>query len=346
MKTSFWEEEKSLWQLLKEFKEAEPFLEAPTLWDLFADDHPYEEQATADTSEAWLQTQEQLIEEILSEYLSQTPYNREEIEQLIESIQEFTFPEEEQEIDYVAVKYRKLAKYIAETYILPYQLNDSTLLHFLDALEDRLRNLNKAHIAASDKALMEAHLRLRAKKKGYSDEKLAQMLSHLELMWHQTTQEEQEIPEEEADLTTNDFVYPQIALAYSTTFYGFDDAGHLSYHVQERLANERFRQYEQEISMLLGKIPDKHLQPRSLDYNIMQQEEQWCIYEDFTKVHPFTFEFEGRFTAWEGNGKVLFLSMRKEDKELPYIIDLGALTLDKYEEILEKYHQMLDEVME
>ncbi|MEM9982874.1 MAG: hypothetical protein AAF734_10280, partial [Bacteroidota bacterium] len=97
MKAFFWEEEKSLWQLLKEFKEAEPFFKAPTLWDLFVDYHPYDEsQVTVDTSEAWLRTQEQLIEEILSEHLSQSPYNREEIEQLIEAIQEFTFPEEEQ----------------------------------------------------------------------------------------------------------------------------------------------------------------------------------------------------------------------------------------------------------
>ncbi|MEM9983377.1 MAG: hypothetical protein AAF734_12845, partial [Bacteroidota bacterium] len=256
-------------------------------------------------------------------------------------------PEEEQEVDHITLMYRNLAKHIAETYLLPYQLNDPTILHFLDALEDKLKKLNKAYIAASDKALMEAHLRTRAKEKGYSDEKLAQMLNHLELMWCQTAQEEQKMQEEEAGLRTTipDFVYPHLTLAYSTTFYGFNDAGHLPCQVQERLANERFRQYEQEISMLLGKIPDKHLQPRSLDYSIIQQEEQWCIYEDFTKAHPFTFEFEGYFTAWEGNKKVLFLSMRKEDKELPYIIELGVLTLNKYEELLDKYHQMLDEVM-
>ncbi len=52
------------------------------------------------------------------------------------------------------------------------------------------------------------------------------------------------------------------------------------------------------------------------------------------------YEFEGDFVVWKGDGKVLFLSMNKEDKELPYTIQLGGLTFDKYNEILEKYNKI------
>ncbi len=134
------------------------------------------------------------------------------------------------------------------------------------------------------------------------------------------------------------FIYQKINLACSNTFFGFnDDAGSLSYEEQESFAHQKFEDYKKEISELLKHSPDKNLQP-CLNLKNMEANNFWDIYYEFIEANPLMNEFQGHFAAWMGDEKVLFLSLNKEDKELPFHIDLGGLSLSKYKEILEKYN--------
>ena len=139
----------------------------------------------------------------------------------------------------------------------------------------------------------------------------------------------------------DEFDYPIIDLAYSNTFYGFnDDAGNLLYEEQEEFANKKFEQYKNEISELLKENPDDKLQPK-LDYRKLDENDNLdSLYWNNMETNPFMHEFEGKFAAWKREQKVLFLSMTKEDKELPYDIHLGGLSKEKYSEILNKFNNI------
>ena len=139
-----------------------------------------------------------------------------------------------------------------------------------------------------------------------------------------------------------EFDYPTIDLAYSNTFYDFNDAGYLSYEEQEEFANKKFVEYKNEISDLLKQDLDDKLLPK-LDYTKLNANDElenqyWLSIE----TNPFMHNFEGDFAVWKGEEKVLFLSVLKEDKELHYEIHLGGLTLEKYSEILKKFNKITE----
>lgn len=149
-------------------------------------------------------------------------------------------------------------------------------------------------------------------------------------------QNQREFDEEDID----EFDYPRINFAYSNTFYNHDDAGQLTYDEQEDFAKNKFEQYKNEISELLKQKPDDKLNPkldyRKLDANENLENVYWALME----TNPFMHEFEGNFAAWKNKEKILFLSITKEDKELPYEINLAGLTTKKYNEILDKFNKI------
>jgi hypothetical protein len=264
---------------------------------------------------------------------------------LIDAIEEYILPEKDQYTEDLYSKFKEIAKSIAQNYILPLKLKQSTIDNLLDRLEEKLENLNESHIIESDKEAMRQSIRLKGIKGEYSKEKVEEILQNFEMMWSiQTGKNEteyEETEEDKADIEIDDFIYPRLPLACSTTFYGFNgDGGNLSYEEQEEFVNKQFEQYKSEISELLNQQPDKTLQPK-LDYIKLDTDEDLEItYKESLETNPFMHEFKGNFVAWKGTEEVLFLSVSKEDKELPYEIIIGGLTLSKYYEILEKYNSI------
>ena len=138
-----------------------------------------------------------------------------------------------------------------------------------------------------------------------------------------------------------DFLYARLTLVYSDTFFGFDDSGHLSYEEQEARANQKFEEYTVEISGLLQLQPDSALMPKPLDCEKLDRENGWDAYDDFFETYSLAHELEGPLSAWQCDNKVLFLTMGKEDKELPYELSLCGLSFKHYRRVLEKYNQLL-----
>lgn len=342
MKNKFWIEEKSPKQFFKEFVLSEN--PKANFWDIFNSYEPdYSRTEPANTSEEWLQKQNKIIGEIIQNYFTQTKLNRREIELLIDAIEEYILPEEDQDTEDLYSKFKEVAKSIAQNHILPLKLKQSTIDDLLDRLEEKLENLNESHIIESDKEAMRQSIRLKGIKGEYSKEKVEEILQNFEMMWSIPTgkneTEYKETEEDKADIEIDDFIYPRFPLACSTIFFGFNgDGGNLSYEEQEEFVNKQFEQYKIEISELLNQQPSNTLQPK-LDYlKLNTNENLETIYLELIETNPFMCEFEGKFTAWKGEEKVLFLSVSKEDKELPYEINIGGLTLGKYYEILEKYN--------
>ena len=344
MKNKFWIEEKSPKQFFKEFILSEK--PKANFWDIFNSYEPdYSTTEPADTSEEWLQKQNKIVGEIIQNYFTQTKLNRREIELLIDAIEEYILPEENQDTEDLYSKFKEIAKSIAQNYILPLKLKQSTIDNLLDRLEEKLENLNESHIIESDKEAMRQSIRLKGIKGEYSKEKVEEILQNFEMMWSIPTgkneTEYEEAEEDETDIEIDDFIYPRFPLACSTTFYGFNgDGGNLSYEEQEEFVNKQFEQYKSEISELLNQQPDNTLQPK-LDYTKLDADKDLeAIYWETIETKPFMHEFEGNFAAWKGKEKVLFLFVSKEDKELPYEINIGGLTSSKYYEILEKYNSI------
>jgi hypothetical protein len=344
MKNKFWIEEKSPKQFFKKlFLSENP---KTNFWDIFNSYEPdYSITEPADKSEEWMQKQNEIVDKIIQKYFAQTQLNRKEIELLIDAIEEYLLPEEDQCVEYLYSKFKEIAKSIAQKYIIPLKLKQSTLNNLIDRLEDKLEHLNESHIIENDKEAMRQSIRLKGIKGEYSKEKVEEILESLEMMWSNPTEkseaEYEETEENKADIEIDDFIYPRFPLACSTTFYGFGgDGGNLSYKEQEEIVNKQFEQYKIEISELLNQQPDNTLQPK-LDYTKLDANENLeTIYWELIETNPFMHEFEGHFVAWKGTKEVMFLSVNKEDKELPYEIIIGGLTLSKYYEILEKYNSI------
>ncbi|MDC8004773.1 hypothetical protein POV27_11980 [Aureisphaera galaxeae] len=144
------------------------------------------------------------------------------------------------------------------------------------------------------------------------------------------------------EMIADDFIYPQIVLSYSDTFYGSQDAGNLTYEEQHAAVSRTFKNYKREITELLGQQPDKSLHPKPLRPESLKDQTHWDMYDTLFMQIPFLHEFEGQYTVWKGDRKVLFLSVRKEDNELPYDVVLGGLELDKYQEVLTVYNGLVD----
>lgn len=346
MRDKFWIEEKSPKQFFKEFILSEN--PKANFWDIFSSYEPdYSASEPIDTSEEWLQKQNKIVDEIIQNYFAKTQLNRKEIELLIDAIEEYILPEEDQYTEDLYSKFKEIAKSIAQNYVLPLKLKQSTIDNLIDRLEDKLEQLNESHIIENDKEAMRQSIRLKGIKGEYSKEKVEEILQSFEIMWSTQTSpnaEEYGGTEEEADNEIDDFIYPRYPLACSTTFFGFNgDGGNLSYEEQEEFVNKQFEQYKVEISELLNQQPDNTLQPK-LDYTKLDADKDLkAIYWESIETNPFMHEFEGSFTAWKGNERVLFLSVSKEDKELPYEIIIGGLTSRKYYEILEKYNSITNE---
>lgn len=333
MKT-FWLFEKSPKQVFEEFLKTEN--PKAVFWDIFSDYNlAFPSTEAADTSEDWLIEQQKLIEEILKNELANMTLNRTEVEDIICAIQELAFLEAEQVVDYLPPKSVALAKPIHEKYIVPKALNDSTLQVFLDQLEDALLNSNQTQIAKEDKGNL---IQMMRNLTYYTEEKKDEILTNLEAIWQLSANEESDEEDEAFEFKENtsaDAIWPELGLAYSQTFYGFDDAGSISYEAQEAKAVLKYQQFIDEVSELLGQEPDVRLLPKQLDLT----EDIWEEFVDFAKKLPILFYFENSLTVWNGKDKVLFLTLRKEDKELPYEIVLGGMNMDAYKTFLNAYNQ-------
>lgn len=336
-KNIFWEAEESPKQIYKELI----LFENPkaSFWDIFKNYEPiYTTSESADTSKEWLQKQKDIIKHIISKYLTKIKLNWEGIALLTEALVEYLLPEEDQDTECLSPKLKHIAQTIAKEEILPLKLTQNTTDALIDALEDELERHNKDHILDSKKEEMHQLI-----KNSFPKETVEKTIENFDLAYL-THLKESEEPEEDDDfeeepvVKINDFEYPTYPLAYSTTFFGFDDGGNLTYERQEQFAREKFKQYEAEICDLLNLTPDTNLLPKSfVDYN---NDEDWVKFSRLCEENPFMLVFHGDFTIWKNDNKVLFLSMSKEDKELPYDISIGGLTLHKYAEMLSMYNNI------
>ncbi|WP_299362006.1 hypothetical protein [Winogradskyella sp.] len=346
MKNDFWIEDISPKQVFEEFILTEN--SEASFWDIFTSyepDYEHSKAELADLSEEWLQKQERIVNEIIQNHFIHIQLNEKEIGLLIDAIEEYLLPEEDQYTEDLNSQYKKIAKSIALDNIYPLKLKQSTVDNLIDKLEDKLESLNESYIVESEKEEMRQSIWLKGVNGEYPKEKVIEILQGLEMMWSTQTEIDEsdyEEIEEETEIEVDDFIYPIFPLAFSTFFYGFNgDGGNLSCEEQEEIVNEKFEHYKDEISALLKQKPDDILQPEKLDYGkINTNEELMDIFLESLKMNPFMHEFGGNFAAWKDREKVLFLSVSKEDKELPYEINIGGLTLKKYSEILNKYNNI------
>ena len=335
MTSQFWQVEESPGQILAELQKDKP---SASLWDIFQDYSPkYNDTKPADTSEEWLGKQAQLVEQIIGEQLSDNTFDRYELDAFLDSLDTQLIPEDEADIgiDVEDTKYDELSKLIAEKYIAPLGLNENTLVNFLDALETKLIEPNKELIEKQEREQTEQFIR-----DMYPPEQANEILKNADFSLDDDSEEEDDDNTENENF--DNFMYQQIDLAISDTFFGDDDAGAMAYEEQEKLALEKFEHLKAEISEILNQSPDPQLHPHSIDTSKMDSDDfDWGAYYQAMEVNSFAHEFDGVFTAWKGDGKVLFLSAMKEDKELPYQITLGGLSLDKYNEVLASYNEIV-----
>ncbi len=336
MSTTFWEIEHNLKEIFKDIQTDNP---KATLWDLFNDYTPFtDDREPANTSEEWLAQQAKFVDDIVSEHFANMPLNRASLDLIMDAISDRLFPEDnpDHEPDPDEKQYQDLAKSIIEKYITPHNLNENTQMNFLDALEDKLEVINKEQILKDDKEEMRALIQA-----NYPEDQVEEMLKNLESSWEMDPEDDEEI--EQDALEADAFDFPQMELAYSDSFFGIDDAGDLPFEEQERLAQDKYASYQNDISELLGQQPDVALQPKDLHALKVEEEDvDWGKYYSFFDANPFAYVIDGTFLVWRGKNEVLFLSMKKEDKELPYSICLGGLSLEKYMQVLNAYNEMVE----
>ena len=339
MNTRFWVEEKSPKQVYQESILGS--IPGSSFWDIFHSYEPeYDDSEPANTSKEWLQKQAVVIDEIIKKYFDGKPFSLNELGELIDTIDEYSSPDEEQELEYLSSKYKAVAQQVAQEYILPLHLNENTRYDFICALEDRLEELCLGPTAEAYKEAMRQEIRLRGIIGEYTEEDVEKAIRNLEEMWVSEGEEESGEYEEEDRMAVevDDFIYPSLCLALSTTFYGFNgDGGNLSYELREELAQEKFKEYEAELSVLLVQKPDTSLLPQRFP---LSGDEAWNKFIDLIESNPFMNEFDGAFTIWRKEDKVMFLSMTKEDKELPYEIRIGGLSVEKYKQIVNLYNHI------
>ncbi|HBK70480.1 MAG TPA: hypothetical protein DDZ39_02285 [Flavobacteriaceae bacterium] len=143
---------------------------------------------------------------------------------------------------------------------------------------------------------------------------------------------------EEKSTILDDFDYPTLELAYSNTFYDENDCGYMDYKEIEQKVSKKFTQYKKKISELLNQEPSRELQPlQPKEYS----DEFWNLSIDFTEKNSFSHIFNVNLAVWKKKNNVLFLYTYHEDKELPYLINIGGLTLEKYKETLSQYNHLI-----
>lgn len=338
MKKPFWITENNPKDFFKIIKE--DFPEA-TFWDVFTDYQPQGEEP-ADTSAVWLAQQKELITTIIDTYFTDTALESDQLDVLSETFTEFSLPEEQRYFDDLDGTYFSLVEEIHETHLVPLALNrttyDTFLYHLCNAIE---KNSLKLLASQGNTSVIDDML---AKIPNCSEELKQQMIDNYHKMMAEHDEEasydnyykfEKEGDEEDYFEKQDNVIYPQVHLAFSDTFYDENDAGNMPYKTQERIANEKFEVYKAEICSLLAQQPNETLQPKS---SSMLSDSQWDAYFDFTEKHVMANEFGNQFTIWNDTTRVLFLTMQKEDKELPYEIKLVGMPLEDYKMLLEGYN--------
>lgn len=345
MKANFWVVEKSITQIFE--KSVKPHKSNATLWDIFSNYTPQllNDKTTVPKNSKWLDQHRHVVHTICDTYFADHHLNGREIELLMEAIEEYLLPEDQQETEHLYAKLKDVARAVVKTQLESLQLTGKNLWDLLIALEVELQKRNSQHIAASAKETQTQWIKLEGIKGTYTEEQVSTILKNLEQSWthipvNSEEYTENERNEDKENSTIDAFEYLQLELAYSTTFFDDKDAGYLSFEEQEEIANKKFEDYKNEVSELLGQNPDEQLLPK-LDYNKLnndiKKEEMYWLY---LEKNPFMFQFEGDFTVWKATDKVLFLSTHKEDKELAYEIHLGELPLNHYMELVNKYNSI------
>lgn len=315
-----------------------------TFWDVFSDYARIPSGLEApNTSEQWLAEKDKLIQTIINFDLAHVTLSRIQIENLCCAIEAFVFDGEEPLFDYLDANLILVAKKIAQDYLVPKTLTQATVYAFLDDLQEGLEKKDEKHITASDK---DSFKKLILELPYYSEEKKQEIIKNLEQLWevnpnigHDMDNDFKEDFEKELE-TAQDlqeaYFWPEINLAHSQTFYGFNDAGHLSYQAQETLAEQKYNAYVSQITQLLAMSPHEDFFPVNFNISI----DNYDVFEAFASQYHLAYEFEHKFTIWKGNDRVLFLILRREDKELPYQIVLGGMMLQEYATILNKYNEL------
>ncbi len=337
MKKPFWITENSPKDFFELIKEDIP---NATFWDVFTDYQPQGIEP-ADTSKAWLAQQKELITTIINTYFADTALESDQLDVLSETFTEFSLPEEQRYFDDLDRTYFSLVKKIHEIHLAPLALNGTTysvfLYHLCNAIE---KNIRKLLASKGDTSVIDDML---AKIPNCSEELKQQMIDNYHKMMTQHDEEtsydnyykETQYEEDDSFEEQDNVIYPQVHLAFSDTFYGDNDAGNISYKEQEQIANEKFEACKAEICSLLAQQPNEALQPKSSGtFN----DKQWDAYFDFTEKHAMANELSNQFSIWNDDTRVLFLTMQKEDKELPYEIKLVGMPLEDYKKLLESYN--------
>ncbi|GAB1858357.1 hypothetical protein MHTCC0001_31940 [Flavobacteriaceae bacterium MHTCC 0001] len=333
MRKPFWIHEINPKSIFEDIKEEQP---GATFWDIFIsyDATPIE---VVDTSQEWRDRQKELIKTIINTYFIDKKMNRNEIELFMDTLAEFSYPENERYFDSLDSKYLPLTKKIYEIHLASLELTEATFHNFIYQFEIALEKHNHTHLMASGKEQMIQGL---AALPHYSEEKKQEIIQNYLKMTEDLKDEsyQDDFVENEFE-DSKDVIYPQVSLAFSDTFYGFNDAGNLSFEEQERIANEKFEVYKVEITDMLQQLSNPELQPST---NSNLNDAQWDAYFAFAEANLQAYVFDGRIAVWNDIHRVLYLSMTKEDKELPYEIKLGGMLLEDYKMLLQKYNTIVD----
>ncbi|WP_378181135.1 hypothetical protein [Aquimarina sp. SS2-1] len=337
MKTPFWIHEMPLKTIFEELKKEKP---EATFWDIFSDYNsmPIEQ---GDNSKKWLAQQKELIEIILKTHFADKKINRDEIAGFTDILNEFCYPEEEHDFDGMDAKYLPLAKKIYETHLAPLRLTEATFQDFIYQFETALEEYNHSHLMASGKVEFIKGL---ASLPHYSEEKKQEIIKNYLKMTESFEEEpyQDEFDEDYIDKNyyeteSQDVIYPQVPLASSNTFFGFDDAGNLPYDEQERIALEKFDSYQAQITELLQQSPNPDLQPKS---TANFDDTMWDAYYALAEANLQVYKFYESFAVWNDTSRILYLSMSKEDKETPFEIKLGGMPLADYKALIKAYNAL------
>lgn len=127
-------------------------------------------------------------------------------------------------------------------------------------------------------------------------------------------------------------VFPYLELAVSIVFIG-EKPSQLFVN-QHGLIAKKLKEIKTEVTKTLGMLPSKSLILDDLFRS--WTEEQWHRFDDLSCQQPFLYTLSQTATAWEWEGKVLFLFNKRDDeqKEKHFTICLGSIESKPYHEIL------------
>lgn len=246
-----WQEYLSIKQLIK--LEQMPNGEPQNLFDVFGNvQHEKIVQEPANKSEQWLKQQDQLTDEIIEKHFIEKALNQREIELLVEAIEEYCQPEDEQFTEDLYSKFKDTAKQIATEYIKPLQLNEKTLYALIDQVTEKLEKRNAKHIEESNKEAMRQSIRLKGITGEYTKAQVEDVLQSLENMWA-TPQENNEPYFEDVQVGQKDsypvYDFPLMMTKQTIRFWQLE-AENLDIQIAEKL-----QQIAQTITDNIGRKP-------------------------------------------------------------------------------------------